>query len=319
MGNEQLRPDESDEKNGHDGETIRFPVENVFTPGSDNFSDGETPFNVIVDHPTIPISKGADEDDPEESDNGKLLDDDLEAAYQQALASVEAAEVEMQRSFQELQADEPVVSNTAEGRNESTEESEPTSATDRLAEAIEEDLTPDATQERVTPRQIIEAVLFVGGDAITTRKLCNLFHIEMDTDAVEAIIDDMNTQYRSEQRPYEIVFGEGGYRIQLLYPFERVRARVYGQAPKEVKLSQDALEVLSLIAYHQPIAKGDLLAAKSKADGPLRQLIRRELVQLERSEAEPKVISYRTTPRFLQVFGLVDLDELPRAEELEFK
>src|SRR5690606_26748465 len=98
-----------------------------------------------------------------------------------------------------------------------------------------------------------------------------------------------------------IDFGEGGYRLVLRPEFEPVRDAVFGAGPKDVKLSQDVLEVLAFVAYRQPTTLEDLQAAgKEKAGGLLRQLLRRELVSLKRDQEG--IVSYTTTPRFLDVF-----------------
>jgi len=102
---------------------------------------------------------------------------------------------------------------------------------------------------RVTPSQIIEAALFVGGTSLTIKRLCALLKGEFDQHFVEDTIDGLNKLYAAENRPYEIRFGTGGYRMELRDSFEAVRNRVFGFGPKEVKLNQDALEVLSLVAY----------------------------------------------------------------------
>lgn len=173
---------------------------------------------------------------------------------------------------------------------------------------------------RVTPRQIIEAALFVGGKPLTAKKLCAMLRGEYDLDFIEQTIDDFNSQYTDEARPYEIRLGEGGYRLVLRPEFERIRNRVYGIVPKEVKLSQEVLEVLALVAYRQPVSKEDIEAqGKSNPGGALRQLLRRELISIERGTGGRKDVRYQTTSRFLSLFGLANLDELPQADELSFK
>ena len=173
---------------------------------------------------------------------------------------------------------------------------------------------------RIMPGQIIEAALFVGGAALTTRKLCSLLRDDFDPDFVDGVIDDLNRRYATENRPYEIQFGKGGFRIALRAEFEPVRNRVYGYGPREIKLSQEALEILSLVAYKQPITPSEIEQLdKPNAKGMLRQLLRRELITIERTDSASRDVSYRTSPRFLQVFGLSDLEELPQAEDLGFK
>ena len=86
--------------------------------------------------------------------------------------------------------------------------------------------------------QVLEAALFVGGTPLTSKKLCALFRSEFDQDFIEALIDSLNCAYALEQRPYEIRFGEGGYRMVLREAYDDVRSRVFGHGPREVTLSQ---------------------------------------------------------------------------------
>ena len=178
------------------------------------------------------------------------------------------------------------------------------------------------TRPIVTAKQVVEAALFVGGTALTTKKLGSLLSRNDARDIVERSIEELNSQYASEARPYEIVFGEGGYRLTLRPEYERLRNRVYGLGPKDIRLSQEALQVLAMVAYRQPITRQEIEEVSDlKAGNVLGQLLRRELIMIRRGENEPrrKDVSYRTTPRFLSLFGLGNIEELPRIDDLDFK
>jgi len=176
-------------------------------------------------------------------------------------------------------------------------------------------------QPDVTPRRIMEAVLFVGGQPLTTKRLASLIGDNADTSTVEHLVDELNREYAGQGRPYEIRLGEGGYRLTLRPEFEPIRNKVYGVGPREVKLSQDALEVLALVAYQQPITHQDVESCgKKNVGGLLRQLLRRELIAIVRDEESARrEIKYITTPRFLSLFGLGSIDELPQADELALR
>ena len=85
------------------------------------------------------------------------------------------------------------------------------------------------------------------------------------------------------------------------------------------------LEVLSLVAYKQPITKSQMEAlGKFNAGSVLRQLVQRELIRIDRAHAPQNSKSkndppYTTTPRFLSLFGLGNLNDLPVAEDFAFK
>jgi len=233
---------------------------------------------------------------------------DLEAAYLRALETNEAAEWE--------------IAQLPESEEEQAPDSELTTA---VAEPVDvtsdaSDAEPHETPSRITIRQVIEAALFVGGEPLTSKKLCYMLHGDYDLDAIDDAIDELNRLYLDEGRPYEIRLGEGGYRLVLRQDFERIRNRVYGVGPREVKLSQDVLEVLALVAYRQPITPEEIEKLGKSNPGPmLRQLLRRELISLERDVEDRKRVTYTTTKRFLSVFGIGSIEELPQADELAFK
>jgi segregation and condensation protein B len=169
----------------------------------------------------------------------------------------------------------------------------------------------------VTPAQVIEAALFVGGQPLTAGKLYALLRGAITVEQVPELIDELNILYAAQERPYEVRLGDGGYRLELRPEYDRLRARVFGQGPREVRLSQDLLEVLALVAYRQPITQAEIEAlGKASPGNQVRQLLRRELIQLERDPEQPKEVRYRTTERFLSVFGLANLADLPQPDDL---
>ena len=244
---------------------------------------------------------------------------DLEAAYRKALEANDNVEWE----FNHL---DPAEESTE--YDDSPEESPNDAVADDVAAATDEDSepasqpnsNPNPIPQRVTARQVIEAAIFVGGEPLTSKKLCYMLKGDYDLDAVERAIEDLNLQYSDEARPYEFRLGEGGYRMVLREEFERIRNRVFGIGPREVKLSQDVLEVLALVAYRQPITSEEIEElGKEKPTPLLRQLLRRELISLERDIENRKRVTYSTSKRFLSLFGIGSLNELPQADELAFK
>ncbi len=305
---------------------------------SEQFEDNESDDSESID--TLqngPIEGGAEES----------LDwggGELEAAYLKAMMALEASEAEMplqapdQESAptQEGAVDghqttvvgtvaEPSVTNPQSFRLPETEpplssvaEGFPHSKPD-VSSAVDPASKP-AVDTRLTPRQILEACLFVGGPALTSKKLSGVLRGDFDSEFVDREIDGLNRLYAAECRPYEIRLGEGGYRLTLRDEFERIRHKVYGLGPKEVRLSQESLEVLAVVAYHQPIKQARVEELGKPACGAvLRQLVRRELLAVERDPADPRDVKYKTTPRFLSLFGIRNLDELPRHEQVSYK
>lgn len=247
-----------------------------------------------------------------ESDN---VDEQLDEMFQSAMDQADALEGwEYDASSLSMFTEPKVSSGVPDAGNETQ------TVLDHGSDAPEEEFSEENFATPVlSPPEILEAALFVGGPKLTTRKLRKLLNNDFSADYIESCVQRLNQQYETEGRPYEIRVGEHGYVMALRPEFEAVRRKVFGFGPREVKLSQDALEILSLVAYQQPISKQDVdRLSKRKASGILNQLLRRELITLER-DSETREVTYSTAQRFLDLFGLADLEELPRAEDLRFK
>ena len=108
-----------------------------------------------------------------------------------------------------------------------------------------------------------------------------------------------------------------GYRLSLCDEYARVRDKFYGKA-RQARLSQEAIEVLAAVAYHAPITADEISRLRGTPSGAtLTQLVRRQLLRLEPNETKPRRARYSTTKRFLELFGLESLDDLPRSQDLE--
>ena len=259
--------------------------------------------------------------------------DELEQAYLRAIEVLEASEAELPDAvvLESVSAGELPTPTTASAPVTTDKPPRHEAPTITAAERTEaaEDLKQLAVRRTaaspeqpptVLPRQILEACLFVGGDALTAKKLSGVLRGEFSIEYIERELDELNTLYTSESRPYEIRLGDGGYRLTLRDDFERIRNKAYGLGPKEVRLSQEALEVLAVVAYHQPISATSIEElGKPGCGAVLRQLLRRELIAVERQPDQPRDVKYLTTPRFLSLFGIRSLDELPRHEQVGYK
>jgi segregation and condensation protein B len=165
------------------------------------------------------------------------------------------------------------------------------------------------------PDRILEALLFVGGGPLTATRACQVVRGLSSEQFIE-IIDNLNRHYRRQNRPYGIQPRGHGYVLSLRPRFHDVMERVFGGV-REARLSTQAIDVLALVAYRQPATKVELDSLRGAESGPLlRQLVRRGLVQVVyRADASAKEVSYGTTPRFLELFGLQSLDDLPKTQE----
>ena len=171
----------------------------------------------------------------------------------------------------------------------------------------------------VSPRSILEAMLFVGhpdNEPLTRQEAAALMR-GVEPAEIDDLVGELNTTYDQQNAPYTIASDGPGYRLVLRDQFDRVRNKFYGRI-REARLSRACVEVLSLVAYHQPLTADTVTELRGAPSGPfLSQLVRRELLQIERPEDHPQHPFYRTTDRFLRVFGLASLGDLPQSEQIE--
>ena len=162
--------------------------------------------------------------------------------------------------------------------------------------------------------RIVEALLFAGGPPLTASAAAGVVR-GLTPDRFLAAVDGLNRQYRAQRRPYTVAPRADGFVMVLRPAFVGVTAAIYA-GPREARLTQPALDVLSLVAYKQPVEKAAIDAGRgADSAGPLRQLVRLGLIVLTRTTAAGLPPGYRTTPRFLEVMNLTSLDDLPRLGE----
>jgi segregation and condensation protein B len=169
----------------------------------------------------------------------------------------------------------------------------------------------------ISPRTILEAMLFVGNRdnrPLVPERVADLMR-DVTPDEIPAIVDDLNKRYAARGAAYRIV-GEGdGYRLTLCPELHPLRSRFYGRI-REARLSQAAIDVLALVAYQQPVTGEKIGRLRGKpSNHVLVHLVRRGLLRVERPDPKRRTPHYRTTDRFLQLFNLQSLDDLPRSED----
>jgi segregation and condensation protein B len=186
------------------------------------------------------------------------------------------------------------------------------------ASAAPAEADPDAGCE-VAPRSILEAMLFVGSpqnEPLAARQVAGMMRGVRPAE-IDALVRELNRDYQARACPYHIVAEGAGYRLTLREDFARMRDLFYGKS-RQARLSQSAVELLSAVAYRPGISAEELSKLRGQPCGhTLSQLVRRGLVRLEREESKRRQARYFTTDRFLKLFGLTSLDELPRSDDLE--
>ncbi|MEZ5169703.1 MAG: SMC-Scp complex subunit ScpB [Acidimicrobiia bacterium] len=172
------------------------------------------------------------------------------------------------------------------------------------AEPADIDLTRTAT------RRAIEAVVLVATDPVEPGMLAQL--LEVPTDVIEECVAELRAEYEDQERGFVLATVAGGYRFQT-HPSQSdyiERFVLEGQHPR---LSPAALETLSIIAYKQPVSRGQIAAVRGvNVDGVVRTLLTRGYIEeIGRDPGPGNAALYGTTLLFLERLGLGSLDDLP--------
>ncbi|MBI2477214.1 MAG: SMC-Scp complex subunit ScpB [Planctomycetia bacterium] len=177
----------------------------------------------------------------------------------------------------------------------------------------------ESGEVEVTPRSILESMLFVGSsnnEPLSGRLVAGLMR-GVSPREIDQLVRELNESYAAEACPYHIVSAGAGYTMQLRPEFGRLRDKFYGRV-REAKLSQPAIDVLAMVAYRQPITRDAVSQLRGQSSGIiLSQLVRRELLRIERTDENPRTPLYYTTDRFLDLFGMASIDELPQSQEFD--
>jgi segregation and condensation protein B len=169
----------------------------------------------------------------------------------------------------------------------------------------------------VTPlAQLLEAALFSACRPLTVEELATL---DPDATAADArvALEQLREHYDFNQHGVELVELAGGYQI-LSRPVHAASIERAQFSVRTPKLTAATLETLAVIAYRQPVGRLEIEEIRGvSAGGVLRSLQERGLIEVVgRSEALGRPLLYGTTPLFLELLGMRDLADLPKAEEL---
>ena len=163
-------------------------------------------------------------------------------------------------------------------------------------------------------KSVIEAILFAAGREVTKKEI--MLQLEMPEGMLEQIITKMQEEYKNEDRGIELISIDGAYQLctkknlhEYIYPILDKRAKP--------KISNAAMETLSIIAYNPRITRAEIEAIRGvNVDGCIYKLLEYGLIEeAGKSDLPGKPMTYKTSKEFLKMFGynsLNDLPELPR-------
>jgi len=188
----------------------------------------------------------------------------------------------------------------------------PDGQTPEVAEVEEED--SGAPVPSIDGR-VLEALLLATHHPLTAGRLVELMGLDT-TRAIRQGVRDLNAIYESSNRSFRIEQVAGGYQMLTLPEFGEHLKKLH-QREIDAKLTKAALETLAIIAYKQPILRADIESIRGVACGEtIRNLMEKHLVKIAgRAEVPGRPILYGTTKRFLELFGLNSLKDLPQSED----
>ena len=171
-------------------------------------------------------------------------------------------------------------------------------------------------QENLT--SVVESILFVADRPVTLNRLKEVFGEQAPSDeTLQEAIRSLRERYERTASGFELREAQGGFQFcTKVDNAEWVRKFL---ATKPFRLGRSALEVLSIIAYRQPLTRAEIDQVRGiDSSHLLRVLIERGLVKMAgKAELPGRPVQYATTPRFLEVVGLETLAQLPPLSELD--
>ena len=179
-----------------------------------------------------------------------------------------------------------------------------------------EEVSQENPDHELTVESVVEAVLFASDEPLPEARLANI--VETNAKQIRQHISHLNDKYEANNHAFRIEQIAGGYQMLTLSPYNHWLKKLL-RVRSDNKLSPAALETLAIIAYKQPIIRADIEAIRGVAVGEvIRSLCYKGLVKIVgRAEVLGRPMLYGTTKKFLEVFGLNTLKDLPKIEELK--
>jgi segregation and condensation protein B len=175
----------------------------------------------------------------------------------------------------------------------------------------------EARTDGLTMEGAVEAVLFASDEPVTAAKLAQICETGSER-MVNEHIENLNRKYEIGGHSFRIEKIAGGYQMLTLEAYNHWLTKLV-KVRGESKLTQAAMETLAIIAYKQPVIRAEVEAIRGVASGEMiRSLMYKGVVKIVgRAEVLGRPLLYGTTKKFLELFGLNNLKDLPKVEELK--
>jgi segregation and condensation protein B len=171
---------------------------------------------------------------------------------------------------------------------------------------------------------VIEALIFASDDSLPAEEIIRAIkaidgdEVDISKEEIENVVDELNKKYDENGSSFRIIRISNGYLYATVEEYAKYVGYLSSERAKR-RLSQAALETLSIIAYKQPITKPELESIRGvNSDYILTTLLEKNLITIKgRAESVGRPLLYGTTDEFLKYFGLNNISDLPKPRELE--
>jgi segregation and condensation protein B len=170
--------------------------------------------------------------------------------------------------------------------------------------------------DRESRKRIVEALVLGAPEPVSAQKLADVVP-GLEADEARALVVELGREYEEQGRAFEIWEVAGGYQLRTRPEYAPYLRLLHRERP--LRLSRAALETLAVVAYRQPVTRAEIEAVRGvEVDAVIRSLLERQLVRIAGHREVPgRPMLYATTKRFLEVFGLGRLEDLPTLREME--
>ena len=178
------------------------------------------------------------------------------------------------------------------------------------------DPAPEPTLELSEVKRVLEAALLSSTEPLTVQQLKRLFSGQLDADTIRKVLDELKGEWA--ERSIELTTVASGWRFRVKPDYQKFLDRITTEKPP--RYSRAVLETLAIIAYRQPVTRGDIEDVRGVAVSPptLNALTERGWIEVVGHRETPgRPALFATTKKFLDDLNLRSLEELPPLEELQ--
>jgi segregation and condensation protein B len=175
--------------------------------------------------------------------------------------------------------------------------------------------SPKGEGELLEVKKVLEAALLSAPDPLTLHQLRRLFQGEVDADNIRKVLDELRGEWA--ERSIELTNVASGWRFRVKPEYQKYLDRISNEKPP--RYSRAVLETLAIVAYRQPVTRGDIEEVRGVAVSPptLNALMERGWIEIIGNRESPgRPALFATTKKFLDDLNLRSLEELPPLDEL---